>query len=59
MLYPEIKPYHHQVIKVSKLHTLYIEECGNPQGKPVLFIHGGPGGGVDAPTDAPDEEGGE
>lgn len=34
------------MLKVSDIHTLYWEECGNPQGKPVVFLHGGPGGGV-------------
>ncbi|HVV68603.1 MAG TPA: prolyl aminopeptidase [Gammaproteobacteria bacterium] len=46
ILYPAIEPYHTELISVSSLHTLYFEECGNPQGKPVLFIHGGPGSGV-------------
>lgn len=45
-LYPEIKPYHTEKIKVSKLHTIYVEQAGNPNGKPVLFLHGGPGGGL-------------
>ncbi|MCW6661417.1 hypothetical protein NHG28_04160 [Aerococcaceae bacterium NML201209] len=31
-------------IEVSDNHTLYVEECGNPNGKPVIFLHGGPGG---------------
>jgi proline iminopeptidase len=31
---------------VSSLHTIQFEECGNPKGKPVVFLHGGPGGGV-------------
>lgn len=44
--FPEIEPYNHGMLKVSDLHTLYWEECGNPQGKPVVFLHGGPGGGV-------------
>ncbi len=43
--YPEIQPYHQSTIPVSPLHTLYFEESGNPQGKPVIFLHGGPGGG--------------
>lgn len=46
-LYPEIHPYAKHQLKVSDLHTLYIEESGNAQGIPVLFIHGGPGGGTD------------
>ena len=34
------------MLKVSDLHTLYVEESGNPNGKPVVFLHGGPGGGT-------------
>lgn len=45
-LYPEIMPYHTDKIKVSELHTVYFEECGNPNGRPVVFLHGGPGGGI-------------
>lgn len=46
-LYPEIlKPNDCGMLKVSPLHTIYWEECGNPKGKPVLFLHGGPGGGL-------------
>lgn len=44
--YPPIEPYRHDFLKVSDLHTLYYEECGNPNGKPILFVHGGPGGGT-------------
>ncbi|MGH1462772.1 MAG: prolyl aminopeptidase [Neptuniibacter sp.] len=44
--YPEIHPYAEHRLQVSTLHNLYIEESGNPQGIPVLFIHGGPGGGT-------------
>lgn len=46
-LYPAIEPYNSQFLAVSKLHTIHYEECGNPNGKPVLFIHGGPGGGIE------------
>jgi proline iminopeptidase len=46
--YPEIEPYNTGMLKVSDLHTIYYEEVGNPLGKPVVFVHGGPGGGVDA-----------
>lgn len=46
-LYPAIKPYVRHSLAVDDVHTLYIEECGNPAGIPVLFLHGGPGGGVD------------
>lgn len=45
--YPDITPYRTQQLRVSDLHTLYIEESGNPQGKPVVFVHGGPGGGTE------------
>jgi len=48
--YPEIEPYKTGRLKVSDIHELYYEECGNPNGKPVVYIHGGPGGGV-GPTD--------
>ena len=44
-LYPPIKPYNEFFLKVSKLHTIFVEESGNPKGKPVIFLHGGPGGG--------------
>ncbi|MEM9007182.1 MAG: prolyl aminopeptidase [Cyanobacteria bacterium P01_F01_bin.86] len=45
-LYPPLEPYHIESLKVSEKHTLYIEESGNPDGKPVIFLHGGPGGGT-------------
>ena len=45
-LYPEISPYSTEMLQVSDLHTLYIEQSGNPAGKPVVFLHGGPGGGT-------------
>jgi len=44
-LFPEIFPYSQGELSVSSLHTLYYEECGNPAGKPVVFLHGGPGSG--------------
>jgi proline iminopeptidase len=44
-LYPEIEPYKTGRLKVSALHDIYYEECGNPYGKPVVMVHGGPGGG--------------
>ncbi len=44
--FPEIKPFKTEFLKVSDIHTLYVEQCGNPQGKPVIFLHGGPGGGI-------------
>lgn len=46
-LYPVITPYTTGKLQVSDLHTLYYEEVGNPQGKPAVFLHGGPGGGID------------
>jgi proline iminopeptidase len=42
--YPEIEPYRTGRLRVSALHEIYFEESGNPQGKPAVFIHGGPGG---------------
>lgn len=47
ILFPEIKPYSTFQFPVDDLHTLYVEECGNPQGLPVLFLHGGPGAGCE------------
>ena len=44
-LYPEITPYHHNWLKVDDIHEIYYEECGNPKGQPVVFLHGGPGSG--------------
>jgi proline iminopeptidase len=46
-LYPEIEPYDRGMLQVSKLHSMYYEQSGNPRGKPVVFVHGGPGGGTD------------
>jgi proline iminopeptidase len=46
-LYPAIKPYAQHELKVSDLHTLYVEETGNPQGIPVMMLHHGPGAGSD------------
>lgn len=43
--YPEIAPYRTGRLKVSDIHEIYYEECGNPDGKPALVLHGGPGGG--------------
>lgn len=45
-LFPEIEPYLSGWLRVSSLHELYWEEAGNPAGKPVLFLHGGPGAGL-------------
>ncbi len=43
--YPEIEPYDHGMLDVGDGHRVYWELCGNPNGKPVVFLHGGPGGG--------------
>lgn len=45
-LYPPLEPYDQGMLPVSDRHTLYFEQCGNPQGKAVVFLHGGPGGGI-------------
>ena len=45
MLYPEIKPYATHRLDVDSPHQLYVEESGDPEGIPVLFVHGGPGAG--------------
>ncbi|MRI31959.1 prolyl aminopeptidase [Endozoicomonas sp. OPT23] len=42
-LYPAIKPYASDQLQVDSIHQIYIEECGSPDGIPVLFLHGGPG----------------
>lgn len=47
-LYPEIEPFDHGTLAVDDRHTLYYEQCGNPHGKPVVILHGGPGGGCSA-----------
>jgi len=44
-LYPAIEPYDTGTLRVDDRHVLYYEQCGNPQGKPVVLLHGGPGGG--------------
>ncbi len=45
ILFPEIDPYAMGRLDVDALHTLYWETCGNPDGTPLVFLHGGPGGG--------------
>lgn len=47
-LYPDIKPYKTQHIQAEQPHSIYVEESGNPDGIPVLFVHGGPGAGCEA-----------
>ena len=46
-LYPPLRTYRRGRLGVSDVHELYFEESGNPRGKPVVFLHGGPGGGTD------------
>lgn len=47
VLYPEIQPYVAHSLAVDPPHVLHVEECGNPAGLPVLFVHGGPGAGCE------------
>jgi proline iminopeptidase len=44
--FPAIRPYSTETISVTEPHRLYLEQSGNPEGIPVLFVHGGPGGGT-------------
>ena len=46
-LYPAIKPYVQHEFQVDKIHTLYVEETGNPEGIPIIVLHQGPGAGSD------------
>ncbi|MGI8555118.1 MAG: prolyl aminopeptidase [Pyrinomonadaceae bacterium] len=45
-LYPEIEPFDAGMLKVSDIHEIFYERVGNPEGIPVIFLHGGPGGGL-------------
>ena len=45
--FPLVEPFNVFKLKVSDIHTLHIEESGNKDGKPVIFLHGGPGGGIE------------
>ncbi len=47
-LYPELHPYVQHTLKVDPPHQLHVEECGNPEGLPVVFLHGGPGSGCES-----------
>ncbi|HEY4125367.1 MAG TPA: prolyl aminopeptidase [Rhizomicrobium sp.] len=47
-LFPHVEPYAKGMLRVDYIHTLYWEECGNPEGVPVVFLHGGPGAGATA-----------
>src|SRR5512145_3543209 len=44
-LYPAVEPYDTGYLRVSPTHEIYYEQCGNPRGKPAVFVHGGPGAG--------------
>jgi proline iminopeptidase len=46
VFYPEIQPFQRGRLKVSALHEIYFEQCGNPRGQPAVVLHGGPGGGI-------------
>ena len=48
-LFPQIEPYRTGVLDVSPIHRLYYEECGNPAGQPLVYLHGGPGAGISPP----------
>ncbi len=44
-LYPRIEPFDQRILDVGQGHRIYVEQCGNPNGVPVVVLHGGPGGG--------------
>ena len=44
-LFPAIEPFDNGYLKRG-VHEIYYEQCGNPEGKPIIFLHGGPGGGA-------------
>ena len=46
-LYPHLEPYVNHTFEVELPHKLHVEECGNPKGIPVIFLHGGPGSGCE------------
>jgi proline iminopeptidase len=45
VLYPAIDPFDQQMLDVGQGHSVYVEQSGNPDGQPVVVLHGGPGGG--------------
>ena len=48
-MYPPIKPFNSFFLKTEdKLHSIYVEECGNKNGVPIIYLHGGPGGSIDS-----------
>ena len=44
-LFPEIEPNKIYELECGDIHNVYVEESGNPNGQPIIFLHGGPGGG--------------
>ena len=46
-IYSEIEPYNVQYIQIDNIHKIYVEQSGNPNGIPIIFLHGGPGGGTE------------
>lgn len=44
-LFPQIAPFQQAMLEVGDGHSIYVEQCGNPDGIPVVVLHGGPGGG--------------
>ncbi|MGR3633822.1 MAG: prolyl aminopeptidase [Limimaricola soesokkakensis] len=44
-LHPPVEPFDQRMVDVGDGHRIYVEQCGNPDGKPVVVLHGGPGGG--------------
>ena len=47
-MYPAIKPFNSFFLKTKdNLHSIYVEECGNKNGIPIVYLHGGPGGSID------------
>ncbi|QDY71452.1 prolyl aminopeptidase [Qingshengfaniella alkalisoli] len=49
LLYPALNPFSQRMLEVGDGHQIYVEQCGNPEGLPVVVLHGGPGGGC-SPT---------
>ena len=45
LLYPECEPYASGLLALNERHAMHWEVCGNPDGIPLVFLHGGPGGG--------------
>ena len=45
LLYPAIEPFDQRILSVGDGHHIYVEQCGKPDGMPVVVLHGGPGGG--------------